>query len=100
MSSPVPTRVSVNDTHPIGWSIALVSAVAWLAGVPWALVHGPVGLQWVVAQSFGAAVIPMVAGWGTLWGTRGDRKAAVRVALGASAILFALELGRTGQLWG
>jgi hypothetical protein len=75
-----------------GSSILVVAGVAALVAIPWAVVHGPLELQWVLAQALGAAVIPTVAGWWTLWRRKGELKGALRVVLVASAVLFALEV--------
>jgi hypothetical protein len=89
MTPLVPIRVGDNRTSPLWRSIAMVSGVAWVSSVPWAVIRGPVDLQWVVFQALGAGVIPAVAGWGTLWRTRGNLRAAVWGTLLASVVVLA-----------
>jgi hypothetical protein len=92
MYLPLPGMVRDNDTPPIGWSIALVAGVAWLVSLPWAVLHGPIGFQWVVSQALGAGIIPAVAGWLSLWRRKGDLRGAVWVTVAAAALLLALEV--------
>jgi hypothetical protein len=88
MSLPVPQRVRDNDTRSHS---ALVFALAWVSSVPWALLHGPVGLQWVVFQALGAAIIPAVAGWWSLWRRKGDLRGALWVTEGVVLLLLMAE---------
>jgi hypothetical protein len=78
--------------NPTWGSIPVVAALAWLVSLPWAVVHGPVDLQWVLAQALGAAVIPMVAGWVALWRARGGLRGAVWAVMGSAGLLLALEV--------
>jgi hypothetical protein len=86
---PFPRRVRDNST----WSsILVVAGVAAVVSIPWAVVHGPVELKWVLAQALGVAVIPAAAGWVTLWQTKGDRGAALRVVVGVAAVLLGTDV--------
>jgi hypothetical protein len=66
----------------------LVFLLSWVLSVPWALLHGPVDPKWVASQALGAAVIPVVAGWATLWRTGGRLKAGLWGAGWAAAVLL------------
>jgi hypothetical protein len=81
--------ITVGQSHgPVFRPAAAVFAASWLLSVPWAVIHGPVELKWVVAQALGASVIPTVAGWLTLWRTRGDLKAGLVASAGAVIVLL------------
>jgi hypothetical protein len=73
-----------------------VLVFAWVVSIPWAVVHGPVALEWVVFQALGAAVIPSVAGWVTLWRTGGRLKAGLWGAGWAAAVVFGVLLASRG----
>ena len=92
MSSPVSNKVWDNDTPFIGRSSLLVYAAAAASSVPWAVVHGPVGVLWVVVQAMSVGIIPAAAGWLALWRTGRDLKGALRVTVGVAAVLFALQV--------
>jgi hypothetical protein len=69
-----------------------VFLVSWAVSVPWAVVHGPVSPEWVVFQALGAGVIPAMAGWGTLWRTKGNLKGAVWGSVWAAVVLLLLQV--------
>lgn len=97
MTPLVPIRVGDNRTSPLWRSIATVSGVAWASSVPWAVIHGPLELKWVVFQALGAAVFPLVAGWVTLWRSKGDVRMAVWGTLFASAVVLACLVWSSGS---
>lgn len=70
----------------------LVLLLAWVVSIPWALLHGPLDPQWVIAGALGAGVIPMIVGWWSLWRNRGSRRAAVIGTLWAAALLLLVEV--------
>lgn len=81
------SRIVRGNGHLPPW--AVIPLVAWSTSLPWAILHGPVSPLWVVSQALGAGIIPAAVGGVGLWARHGDVKGAVRVTVGASALLLA-----------